>query len=455
MSALPFGANEKMGESKYIKKAPLSEKPSLNLRRGRRLGKYRLEKCLGEGGSSEVWKARDCVEGIHVALKIPLMDVNGARDNQALFREVRLVTKLRHRHIMPVKNADIIDGHLVLATELSVGTLDDRSKPMSARRIIFIIAQVLEGLAYAHRHRMVHCDVTPGNIFLFPNGHAALGDFSISLQLKGRMSTVDDYGTPGYVAPEQAYGRPTYHSDCFSCALILYEYITGSLPRWPFKWPLRGSKHLRERTSPGFVRFMRRALSVEPSKRFANAEQMLNALIEATPKSLRKGFALKLKDIKKPDWRNVRREAFIKRYQKVLPGLLHCVECGEPIDERMLICPWCGSSRNRFDTQSRFSHICPHCSKGIFPEWRFCAWCYGTGFASPSQTRSSGVRYHGRCKYCDGKLMRFMRYCPWCHRKVRRPWQVRPFPEICSRCKWSVDSSFWNYCPWCKQSLIT
>jgi len=443
-----------MVDSMNTSKTPSAGRSTLNLKRGKRLGKYRLEKCLGEGGSCEVWKAKDCIEDIWVALKIPLVGVNGERDNQALFHEIRLVTKLRHRHIMPVKNADIIDGHVVLATELSVGTLDDRSKPMSVRRIIFIIAQVLEGLAYAHRNRLVHCDVTPGNIFLFPNGHAALGDFGISLKLKGRMTTIDDYGTPGYVAPEQAYGRPTYRSDCFSAALVIYEYITGTLPRWPFKWPLRGHKRLRERTSPGFVKFIRKALSVDPNKRFANAEQMLNALIEATPRALRKGFALKLKDRKKLDWRQMRREAFIKRYQKALPCLLQCVQCGEPIDERMSICPWCGSDRNRYDTQSRFSHICPRCHRGVLPEWRFCPWCYGAGFDSPSPGRSTSVRYHARCKYCKGKLMRFMRYCPWCRRKVRRPWQVRPFPEICTQCKWSVDSSFWNYCPWCKQTLI-
>jgi serine/threonine-protein kinase len=355
---------------------------------------------------------------------------------------------------MPVKHADIIDGHVVLATELSVGTLADRSKPMSVRRVIFIIAQVLEGLAYAHHNRLLHCDVTPGNIFLFPDGHAALGDFNISLKLKGRMSTIDDYGTPGYVSPEQAYGRPTYRSDCFSASLILYEYITGVLPRWPFKWPLRGHKRLLERTSPGFVKFMRKALRVEPAKRFANADQMLTALIEATPKSLKKGFALKLRGRKRPDWRQMRRESFVQRYQKVLPFIVRCVKCGEPMDERMVICPWCGTGSNRFDSQSRLSHICGRCHKGVLAEWRFCAWCYGPGFASPSTKRTAGVRYQANCKYCDGKLMRFMRYCPWCHRKVRGPWQVRPFPEICGRCGWSVDSSFWNYCPWCKQGLV-
>jgi len=423
------------------------------LKPGNRLGKYRLEKLLGTGGSCEVWRAKDCVEDILVALKIPQVGVTGRRDNQRLFREIRLVAQLRHPHILSVKNADIIEGHAVLATELSVKTLDDCSKPMSVRRILSIIIQVLDGLSYAHRSRLVHCDVTPGNIFLFPDGRVALGDFGICLKLKGRMETVDDFGTPGYVAPEQAYGRPTYRSDCFAAAIILYEYITGVLPRWPFRWPPRGLKRLRERTNLAMVRFMRKALSVDPTKRFANAERMLAELREAMPKALRSGLE-RLQSRTKPDWQKMRRKAFIKRYSKIFPVLLRCVECGEPIAESMLICPWCGSSRNRFDSRSRFSHICTRCHRGVLPEWRFCPWCYGPGFKSLSSTSSRGIRYNARCKYCGGKLMRFMRYCPWCRRKVQRPWQVHPFPEICKRCRWPVDSAYWNYCPWCQQRLL-
>jgi len=435
------------------RREPASNTASLNLSAGVRLGKYRLEKRLGIGGSCEVWKAKDCVEDIAVALKIPLVGVKGERNNQSLFREIRLVAQMRHPNILSIKNADIIDGYAVLATELCVGTLADRSKPMSVHRIISLISQILDGLAYAHRNRLVHCDVTPGNIFLFPDGRATLGDFGICLRLKGRMATVDDFGTPGYVAPEQAYGRPTYRSDCFSAGLILYEYITGFLPRWPFRWPLRGHKRLRERTSLAFVKFMRKALAVDPGQRFAHARQMLTALLEATPKSLRGELVLKTEDQKKSDWRQMRRETFIKRYSKAFPVIFRCVQCGEPVAESMFICPWCGSERNRFDGNSQFSYICPRCHKGILSEWRFCPWCYGPGFKSPSSSRSSGVRYQAQCKYCNGKLMRFMRYCPWCHRKVRQRWQVRPFPEICGRCGWSVDSSFWNYCPWCRQSL--
>jgi serine/threonine protein kinase len=427
---------------------------SLDFSRGTRLGKYRLEKHLGTGGSCEVWKAKDTVEGMFVALKIPLMDVSGQRNNQALFHEIRLVTKLRHRHIMPVKNADIIEDHVVLATELSAKTLEDCSRPMSVRRILSIIGQVLEGLAYAHRHRLIHCDVTPGNIFLFPNGRAALGDFGISQQWKGRMKTVDEFGTPGYVSPEQAYGRPTYRSDCFAVGLILYEYLTGILPRWPFRWPARGHKRLRERTNIAMVKFIKQALSVDPARRFIDAGQMLTALLQAMPKNLRYGFLLETNNKKQPDWRQLRREDFARRYKKVFTTFYHCIECSEPIAESMMVCPWCGSSRNRFDTRSRFDYVCHRCHRGVLPEWRYCPWCYGAGFESPDSKRSLGVRYYAKCKYCKGGLLRFMRYCPWCHRKIRKAWQVRPFPEICSRCGWSVDTSFWNYCPWCKQMLI-
>ncbi len=71
------------------------------------------------------------------------------------------------------------------------------------------------------------------------------------------MKTVDDFGTPGYVSPEQAYGRPTYQSDCFAVGLILYEFITDVLPRWPFRWPLRGQKRFRRIVKPEQMAILR------------------------------------------------------------------------------------------------------------------------------------------------------------------------------------------------------
>jgi serine/threonine protein kinase len=136
------------------------------------------------------------VEDIWVALKIPSPDVAGKRDNETVLREVRLVAQLKHPHIMPVKNADVIDHHAVLATELSAGTLEDCSRPMGVRRIIFIIRQVLDGLSYAHQKRIVHCDVTPGNIFLFPNGRAAIAMSLPSRHLENQLIAVTVFLLP-------------------------------------------------------------------------------------------------------------------------------------------------------------------------------------------------------------------------------------------------------------------
>ena len=423
------------------------------LRRNMVLGKYRLARRIGRGGYCEVWKARDRIEGIWVALKIPQPDTSGLRDNEAMLREVRLVARLRHPHIMPVKNAEIIDGYAVMATELSARTLDDCSRPMSFKRIAAIAGQVLEGLACAHAQRLVHCDVTPGNIFLFPNGRAAIGDFGIGVKIEGRMETVEDFGTPGYVAPEQAYGHPTYRSDCFSVGLILYEFITGVLPRWPFIWPYRGHDRLRMHTSNDFVKFMKKALAVNPAGRFANASEMLAAMRGAVPRAAGLDGAVR-HGRGTPDWRQLRREAFLKRYRKVLADVFACSGCGEPVSERMQVCPWCGTSRNRYDDRTRFNHICTRCHKGISPAWSYCPWCYGAGYLPQPDANGRPLPYHDSCRHCGGKLMRFMRYCPWCRRKVRKPWVASPFPETCAACGWSVDSDYWNYCPWCTGRLI-
>jgi serine/threonine protein kinase len=354
---------------------------------------------------------------------------------------------------MPVKNADIIENHAVLATELSDSTLEECSRPMGVRRILTIIRQVLDGLSHAHHKHVLHCDVTPGNIFLFSNGSAAIGDFGIGIKISGRMKTIDDFGTPGYVAPEQAFGKPTYRSDCFSVALVLYEFLTGVLLRWPFNWPPRGLQRLRDRTGVGFVRFMKKALELKPEKRFANAGQMLSALDKAVPSRLRKKLLGSHSHEVIPDWQQTRRKSFFRKYLKVFTNFYPCFDCGEPNAETMHCCPWCGSKRNRFDDCTKYSHICHRCHKGVAPQWDYCPWCYGPGFIPQEPDKTTKLEYQGKCNYCYGKTMHFMKYCPWCRRKIKHKWQVWPFPEICASCGWSVDSSYWNWCPWCNQRL--
>ncbi|AQT68145.1 Serine/threonine-protein kinase StkP [Anaerohalosphaera lusitana] len=423
----------------------------LSLLKGRQLGKYRLVRKLGQGGYCEVWKARDTIEGIDVALKIPQPDEAGKRDNETILREVRLVAQLRHPNIMPLKNADIIRDHAILATEISAKTLFDCPKPMAPRRLITIATQVLNGLACAHRKKIIHCDVTPGNIFLLDNGTAALGDFGISVLVKRKMVTTDDIGTPGYFAPEQAYGKPSYSSDCFSLALVIYEYLTGHLPAWPFHWPPKHFDRLKKRTSVRFTQFVKKSLAIEPANRFANATEMLNAMNQALPKSLAADTAPSLPQ--KHDWKQHRRAAFKKRYKNIFPALHRCVNCTEPVAEPMLVCPWCGTDKNRFENLTPLPYYCPRCHKGLAPSWKYCPYCYGPSFDLDPTEKSPPVHYHDKCTHCGRKTARFMKYCPACRRKIRKPWHAWPFPHTCPSCKSSVDKNFWTHCPWCKSHI--
>lgn len=423
------------------------------LARGKLLGKYRLVRRMAKGGYGEIWRAQDTIEDVPVALKLPLPEPDEAALTSVLLREIRTIVRLRHPHIIPVRNADIIQGRLVLVTELASGSLDELPKPLSVQRSISIAAQVLAAMAHAHRHRVIHRDVTPGNIFLFPGGHVALGDFGIAKEFSGRADTTVNIGTQGYAAPEQMFGRPSYASDCFSVGLVLYECLTGALPKWPFKWPLRRSSLLARRVAPAIVQFLRRALEVDEHRRFANAKVMVEVLAVAAPENMPRGASEPSNRAVSNDWRRVRRETFLARYGRILELDYRCANCGEPIAEPMQNCPWCGYARNSFAAITAYPLICTGCDRGVLAEWRFCPWCYGSGFTNPESGSRRGRAYREDCRRCRGGLMRFMKYCPWCRAKVRTRWHVWPFPEVCGRCHWSVDSSFWRYCPWCRLKL--
>ena len=137
------------------------------LRRGSRIGKYRLEQKLGEGGSAVVWKARDTIEGRRVALKILQPAVVSQHGREAIEVEARLAAQLDHPRIASIRNADWIDGHFVIVTDLALASLDRypraRRSPMTALRIV---GDVAEGLAYAHDQGLLHRDIKPANIFV-------------------------------------------------------------------------------------------------------------------------------------------------------------------------------------------------------------------------------------------------------------------------------------------------
>lgn len=253
------------------------------------LGKYRIRRRIGAGAFATVYEAYDTIEGITVALKVPHFDRLDKDSLSAIHREVRLTARLEHENILPLRNAMMIDDHFVIATPLGEQTLTDRLRyRLGPKTALSYTEQLLDALAYAHEVRVIHCDIKPDNVILFPEGHARLADFGIAkVALRTRTIMGSGQGTVGYIAPEQAMGKPSFRSDVFSMGLLIYRMFAGELPAWPFDWPLPGADRLRRTVSRDFVSFLRRSIEVHERKRFRDGVQMQRAFDAVAPRALR------------------------------------------------------------------------------------------------------------------------------------------------------------------------
>ncbi|MBT8467101.1 MAG: serine/threonine protein kinase, partial [Deltaproteobacteria bacterium] len=218
--------------------------PTQPLKARQVLGKYRIRRRIGAGGFATVYEAYDTIEGIPIALKVPNLDQLDKESLNAIHREVRLTARLDHENILPLRNAMMIDGHFVIATPLGDQTLTDRLHyRLGPKTALSYAEQLLDALAYAHEVRVIHCDIKPDNVILFPQGHVRLADFGIAkVALRTRTIMGSGQGTVGYIAPEQAMGKPSFRSDVFSMGLLIYRMFAGELPAWPFDWPLPGAE---------------------------------------------------------------------------------------------------------------------------------------------------------------------------------------------------------------------
>lgn len=439
------------------------------LKTRQRIGKYRIRRRIGRGGYADVYEAYDTLEGVSVALKVPSGVHVDPETLDEFRREVRLTARLEHPNILPIKNAEFIDDRLLVAYHLGQGSLADRlRRRLSARLALDYAEQILEAIAHAHEHKIIHCDVKPENLILFPDGRLRLTDFGIA-KVAHRTIQASGTGSVGYMAPEQAMGRPSFRSDVFAAGMILYRMLTGHLPNWPLEWPLPGAERLR-RVGPEMTEVVRRALEVDPRKRYRDGGHMLAAFTRAKKRALqhlararaRAGTTAAGRPLASAtsgrDWRRVRSAQYRKLYGKQLSADTTCGSCGEPLDERMRVCPWCGVERARHDGHTHLPATCPRCERGVKLDWRYCAWCYGGAIGPASKRTYTDRHYEGRCTSprCDRKeLLPFSRYCPWCRAKVLRRWKLAASRATCRRCGCGVARGFWAYCAWCGSDLPT
>lgn len=188
-------------------------------------GRFTLLGKLGEGGESEVWRARDHQEGKEVALKVLRPEIARRPGTwEMLLREHEIASRLDHPLILkidsPVRDGDV----LALPMELAPGGDLRRLCGVSYLEIVPVLMEVAQALAYAHERGVMHRDLKPGNILFDSRGHVRLADFG----------TARAGVSPFTASPQQLQGEPpTPADDVYGLGALAYELLSGHPPFYP------------------------------------------------------------------------------------------------------------------------------------------------------------------------------------------------------------------------------
>ncbi len=261
-------------------------------------GRYRLEREIGRGGMAIVYLARDLKLDRDVAVKVLLGELAFAMGPERFRREINVVSRLSHPHILPIDDYGELEGHLYYVMPFISGeTLHkrlERERQLPVSEAVRIAAEVASALDYAHRNGIVHRDIKPENILL-QNGEALVADFGIARAItegggQKLTSTGITLGTPSYMSPEQASADPGIdgRSDIYSLGCVLYEMLAGQPPfSGPTAQAIIARHQLDEAPSLIIVRgtipeeiedLVMQALAKLPADRFATAGEFADAL---------------------------------------------------------------------------------------------------------------------------------------------------------------------------------
>lgn len=273
--------------------APVGEPTS-----GDQVGAYVIDGHVAQGGMATVLRVHHAVTGELFALKL-LLPLALAKETQGRFRrEFRALSRLHHPNVLrvyqwglhgnrPWFTMELLEGHDLRE---EIAHLAELPPPDRVARAEAIVIQVARALAYVHDRGLVHRDVTPGNIFVCPDGVIKLMDFGVVKEMGADMTGVNEViGTIAYMAPEQISSDGVdARADLYSLGAVLYLLLSG---RRPFNaHTIHGfmEKHLnarerplREVTSavpPHLEEICHRLLAKDPRDRYASASHLLHVL---------------------------------------------------------------------------------------------------------------------------------------------------------------------------------
>lgn len=205
---------------------------------GKAIQDYVIEKKLGVGGMGVVYKATHKLIGKSVAIKVLRPDiVQDPRDMDRLLDEARIISSIKNRGIINIFGAGTLDdGRHYLIMELLEGEaleqLMQREGKVPAGDAVVILEQVLSALSSAHEAGVVHRDLKPANVFLVKEGsltYVKLLDFGLARRNQQNVTRIA--GTPDYISPEHARGRPAGPpADLYAFGVLCFHMLTGQLP---------------------------------------------------------------------------------------------------------------------------------------------------------------------------------------------------------------------------------
>jgi eukaryotic-like serine/threonine-protein kinase len=261
------------------------------------VGQYEIRELLGAGGIGQVHAAFDTVLEREVAIKSLRPELLNDKSFVDRFRgEATSLAKLTHPNITTLYNLLADGGNLYLVMECVRGeTLEDllkkRGGKLGIRESLAIIAQVADGLSYAHSLGIVHRDIKPANLMITTSGAVKIMDFGIARVAGSQRLTRDGgaLGTLAYMSPEQVRGEePDGRSDIYSLAITLYEMLSGSVPFEADTDYALMQAHIKTRAPKLGTRLpgvdarleaaLARGLAKNPDQRFAKAWEFSEAL---------------------------------------------------------------------------------------------------------------------------------------------------------------------------------
>ena len=273
--------------------------------------RYAIERELGRGGMATVYLARDLKHERQVALKVLHPDLAATIGPFRFLQEIRVTSRLRHPHILPVFDSAESSGQLWYTMPFVEGeSLRQRlarEKQLPVEVAVRITRDVAGALEYAHRHGIVHRDIKPENILL-EGEQAVVADFGIAQAIDAAggerlTETGLSLGTPAYMSPEQAAGQREVdgRSDLYSLACVLYEMLAGEPPFTGLTPRVVLARHSIDPVPP--LRTVRpgapapveqaitKAMAKVPADRYATVAQFSEAL--SAPASIPQSVALR------------------------------------------------------------------------------------------------------------------------------------------------------------------